>query len=66
LGAADELAAVPALVAAPEAARQEANAAAGGIPGLVSALARRFTPATPGGGSPGGVRASGPPTCPLP
>jgi carboxylate-amine ligase len=45
LGAADELAAVPALVAAPEAARQEAHAAAGGIPGLVSALARRFQPA---------------------
>ena len=42
LGAADELGAVPALVAAPEAARQEARAAAAGIPGLVSALARRF------------------------
>jgi carboxylate-amine ligase len=66
LGAADELAAVPALVTAPEAARQEANAAAGGIPGLVSALARRFHPATPGGGSRGVVHASGPPTCPLP
>jgi carboxylate-amine ligase len=45
LGAADELAAVPALVAAPEAVRQEAHAAAGGIPGLVSALAQRFQPA---------------------
>jgi carboxylate-amine ligase len=66
LGAADELAAVPALVTAPEAARQEANAAAGGIPGLVSALARRFHPATPGGGSRGVLHASGPPTCPLP
>jgi glutamate---cysteine ligase / carboxylate-amine ligase len=43
LGAANELAALPALVAAPEAARQEAHAAAGGIPGLVSALAKRFT-----------------------
>jgi carboxylate-amine ligase len=43
LGAADELAALPAMVAAPEAARQEAHAAAGGIPGLVSALAKRFT-----------------------
>ena len=42
LGAAHELAAIPALVAAPEAARQEALAAAGGIPGLVSDLARRF------------------------
>ena len=67
LGAADELAAVPALVAAPEAARQEAHAAAGGIPGLVSALARRFNvggDATPAGVSPGVVHASGPPTCP--
>jgi glutamate---cysteine ligase / carboxylate-amine ligase len=44
LGAADELAAVPALVAAPEASRQEARAAAGGLPGLVSDLARRFHP----------------------
>jgi glutamate---cysteine ligase / carboxylate-amine ligase len=66
LGAADELAAVPALVAAPEAARQEAHAAAGGIPGLVSALARRFNPATKGDVGPGVVHASGSPTCPLP
>jgi carboxylate-amine ligase len=68
LGAADELAAVAALVAAPEAARQEAHAAAQGIPGLVSALARRFTAAggpTSGGVSPGVVHASGPQTCPL-
>jgi hypothetical protein len=43
LGAADELAGVPALVAAPEAVRQEAHAAASGISGLVSALAERFT-----------------------
>jgi carboxylate-amine ligase len=48
LGAADELAAVPALVAAPEAARQEAHAAAGGIPAVVSVLARRFTAAGAG------------------
>jgi carboxylate-amine ligase len=44
LGAAHELAAIPALVAAPEAHRQQAHAAAGGIPALVSALARRFHP----------------------
>jgi glutamate---cysteine ligase / carboxylate-amine ligase len=44
LGAADELAAVPALVAAPEASRQEALAAGGGIGALVSDLARRFNP----------------------
>jgi glutamate---cysteine ligase / carboxylate-amine ligase len=68
LGAAHELAAVAALVAAPEAARQEAHAAAGGIPGLVSALARRFPAAgaTPAGVNAGVVHASGPPTCPLP
>jgi carboxylate-amine ligase len=69
LGAADELDAVPALVAAPEAARQEAHAAARGIPGLVSALARRFNHAggrTEGSASPGVVHASGPSTCPLP
>jgi glutamate---cysteine ligase / carboxylate-amine ligase len=69
LGAAHELAAVAALVAAPEAARQEAHAAAGGIPGLVSALARRFTAAggaTPAGVSPGVVHASDLPRCPLP
>jgi carboxylate-amine ligase len=63
LGAADELAAVPALVAAPEAARQEADAAAGGIPGLVSALARRFN-ATRAGVSREVVHASGAPRCP--
>ena len=45
LGAAVELVAVPALVTAPEAARQEARAAAGGVPALVSDLARRFNPA---------------------
>jgi carboxylate-amine ligase len=45
LGAAHELAAVPALVAAPEAARQEALAAGGGVGALVSDLARRFHPA---------------------
>jgi carboxylate-amine ligase len=42
LGAADELAAVAALVAASEAARQEALAAGGGVGALVSDLARRF------------------------
>jgi glutamate---cysteine ligase / carboxylate-amine ligase len=45
LGAAHELAAIPALVAAPEAARQEALAAGGGVGALVSDLARRFHPA---------------------
>jgi carboxylate-amine ligase len=68
LGAADELAAVAALVVAPEAARQEAQAVARGIPGLVSALAQRFSAAagtTPAGASPGVVHTSGPPTCPL-
>jgi carboxylate-amine ligase len=68
LGAADELAAVAALVAAPEAARQKSHAATGGIAGLVSALARRFNAvgaATPAGVSAGVVPASGPPTCPL-
>jgi carboxylate-amine ligase len=68
LGAADELAAVPALVAAPEAHRQEARAAAKGIPGLVSDLARRFVPVgdrAGGGASPGVVHASGASTCPL-
>jgi glutamate---cysteine ligase / carboxylate-amine ligase len=45
LGAARELAAIPALVAAPEAARQEALAAGGGVGALVSDLARRFHPA---------------------
>jgi hypothetical protein len=44
LGAADELAVVPALVAAPEASRQEALAAGGGVGALVSDLARRFHP----------------------
>jgi glutamate---cysteine ligase / carboxylate-amine ligase len=44
LGAAHELAAIPALVAAPEAARQEALAAGGGVGALVSDLARRFHP----------------------
>ena len=46
LGAAGELAVIPALVSAPEGPRQEALGAAGGIPGLVSDLARRFTSAT--------------------
>jgi glutamate---cysteine ligase / carboxylate-amine ligase len=45
LGAAHELAAVSTLVAAPEAPRQEALAAAGGVGALVSDLARRFHPA---------------------
>jgi hypothetical protein len=69
LGAADELAAVAALVAAPEAARQEAHALARGIPELVSGLAGRFNAtagATPAGVRPGVVHASGPPACPLP
>ena len=65
LRAGDELGAVPALVAAPEAARQEARAAAAGIPGLVRALAQRFEDAA-GGPSSGVVPASGPPTCRLP
>jgi glutamate---cysteine ligase / carboxylate-amine ligase len=42
LGAADELAGLPALVLAPEAPRQEAYAAEAGVRGLVSDLARRF------------------------
>jgi glutamate---cysteine ligase / carboxylate-amine ligase len=63
LGAGDELAAVPALVAAPEAHRQEARAAAKGIPGLVSDLARRFNTAGGRPGTPGVVHASGRPTC---
>ena len=42
LGAADELAAIPALIAAPEAARQEALAGSLGVRALVSDLARRF------------------------
>ncbi len=46
LGAAGELAVVPALVSSPEGPRQEALGAAGGIAGLVSDLARRFTSAT--------------------
>ena len=44
LGAADELAGVAALVAAPEAARQEALGARAGVPALVADLARRFQP----------------------
>ena len=70
LGAADELAAVPALVAAPEAARQEAHAAARRDPrALYRPCARRFNVGErrdTGGASPGVVHASGPPTCPLP
>ena len=69
LGAANELAAIPALVAAPEPARQQALAAGGGISALVSDLARRFHPAgsrSAGGVSPGVVRASGRPTCSQP
>jgi carboxylate-amine ligase len=42
LGAADELARLPALVSAPEAARQERQAAQDGVGALVSDLARRF------------------------
>lgn len=45
LGAADELAAVPTLLSAPEASRQEALAASLGVRALVSDLARRFDPA---------------------
>jgi glutamate---cysteine ligase / carboxylate-amine ligase len=45
LGAADEFAVIPALVSAPEAARQQAQAARAGVPGLVSDLAQRFNPA---------------------
>ena len=45
LGTADELASVAALVAAPEAARQEALAARAGVPAVVADLARRFSPA---------------------
>ena len=45
LGAADELASVAALVAAPEAARQEALAARAGVRAVVADLARRFSPA---------------------
>ena len=66
LGAADELAAVPALVAAPEASRQEARAAAAGVPGLVSDLARRFNAAGNPAATPGAVQASGRPTYSLP
>jgi carboxylate-amine ligase len=43
LGAEQELAGLPALVSAPEAARQEATAASAGIPQLVCDLAARFT-----------------------
>jgi glutamate---cysteine ligase / carboxylate-amine ligase len=42
LGAASEFAVLPALMSAPEAARQEALAARAGVPGLVSDLANRF------------------------
>jgi len=51
LGAAEELAGVTALVSAPEARRQAAEAARAGVPGLVSDLARRFEPS---GGEPDG------------
>ena len=44
LGAADELAALPSLVTAPEAPRQQALAARAGIGAVVSDLARRFSP----------------------
>jgi glutamate---cysteine ligase / carboxylate-amine ligase len=54
LGAADELAALPALVSAPESPRQEALAAGGGVQGLVSDLARRFTAVNPRSGGPQG------------
>ena len=50
LGAADELASVATLRAAPEAARQEALAARAGVRPVVADLARRFSPA---GGGPG-------------
>jgi carboxylate-amine ligase len=69
LGAADELGAVPALVAAPEAARQEARADRAGVRAVVADLARRFNDAggrTPGGVTPGVVHASGRPTCSQP
>ena len=49
--AADELAAIPALVAAPEATRQETRAARAGIPAVVADLARRFSPAAGGPGA---------------
>ena len=52
LHAADELAAIPALVAAPEATRQETRAARSGIPAVVADLASRFSAAA------GGPRAS--------
>ena len=45
LGAADELAIIPALVAAPEAARQQALAARADIRAVAADLARRFSPA---------------------
>ena len=45
LGAAEELAELPALVRAPEAARQEAHASRAGVRALASDLARRFSPA---------------------
>jgi carboxylate-amine ligase len=69
LGAADELGAVPALVAAPEAARHQARAARAGVRAVVADLAQRFNYAggrTAGGVSSGVVPASAPPTCPLP
>ncbi len=43
LGAGDELAAIAALVSAPEPPRQVAHAATAGVPGLVSELARQFS-----------------------
>jgi carboxylate-amine ligase len=69
LDAADELAIIPALVAAPEAARQQARAARAGVHAVVADLARRFNDPggrTAGGVSSGVVPASAPPSCPLP
>jgi glutamate---cysteine ligase / carboxylate-amine ligase len=44
LGAADELSELPRLLWAPEAARQQTQAARAGVPALASDLARRFSP----------------------
>ena len=45
LGAANELSELPRLLWAPEASRQETQAARAGVPALASDLARRFSPA---------------------
>ena len=56
LDAADELTAIPALVAAPEVTRQETRAARTGIPAVVADLASRFSPAAGGPGASLGLR----------